>query len=40
LLLRLESRLGMLALGVVNPRPVTEPDLLLLLRNAYAGTRP
>ncbi|MDQ4093863.1 MAG: maleylacetate reductase [Actinomycetota bacterium] len=26
--------------GVVNPRPVTGSDLVLLLRNAYAGTRP
>jgi maleylacetate reductase len=26
--------------GVINPRPVTQSDLILLLRSAYAGTRP
>jgi hypothetical protein len=26
--------------GVISPRPVTESDLVLLLRSAYAGTRP
>jgi maleylacetate reductase len=26
--------------SVINPRPVTQSDLILLLRSAYAGTRP
>jgi hypothetical protein len=26
--------------GVVSPRPVTESDVVLLLRSAYAGTLP
>jgi hypothetical protein len=38
--LRPDATDAVAAATVVNPRPVTEPDLVHLLRAAFAGTRP